>query len=131
VSRSYTIGQLAALVGVHVETVRYYHRRELIPEPERLRGRTRRYSTADAQRLRFIKSAQRLGFSLTEIKSLLHLLTSVSCSKTRRIAEAKLESMDQRIRALQELRDEFARLLRACRDNADESRCPIIDHLAR
>ena len=66
----YTIGQLATAVGVNVETVRYYQRRKLIAEPKRPAGRTRRYSGADAERLRFIKSAQRLGFSLSEVKEL-------------------------------------------------------------
>ena len=79
-----TIGQLATAAGVNVETVRYYQRRKLIAEPKRPAGRTRRYSGADAQRLRFIKSAQRLGFSLSEVKDLISLLAPMSCSKTRR-----------------------------------------------
>ena len=129
--RSYTIGQLAAHVDVNVETVRYYQRRGLIAQPSRPARGARRYSSADAQRLRFIKGAQRFGFNLREVKHLLRLLTPVSCNKTRALAEAKLESIDQRIRELRTLRKEFARLLTACHRNADESRCPIIERLAQ
>jgi len=127
----YTIGQLATAVGVNVETVRYYQRRKLIAEPKRPAGRTRRYSGADAERLRFIKSAQRLGFSLSEVKDLIRLLAPMSCSKTREIAAAKLKLVDERIQELKQLRKQFVRLLAACDDNADESRCPIIEDLVR
>jgi MerR family mercuric resistance operon transcriptional regulator len=67
----YTIGQLAKAAGVNVETVRYYQRRKLMAEPNRPPGDTRRYSGADAERLRYIKGAQRLGFSLSEVRELL------------------------------------------------------------
>ena len=127
----YTIGQLATAVGVNVETVRYYQRRKLIAEPKRPAGRTRRYSGADAERLRFIKSAQRLGFSLSEVKELISLLAPMSCSKTREIAAAKLKFVDERIQELKQLRKQFVRLLAACDDNADQSRCPIIERLVR
>ena len=130
-NRRYTIGQLATAAGVNVETVRYYQRRKLIAEPKRPPGRTRRYSGADAERLRFIKAAQRLGFSLGEVQDLLSLLAPMSCSKTRQIAAAKLDFVDERIRELKALRRQFTRLLAACDDNADESRCPIIERLKR
>lgn len=130
-SRGYTIGQLATAAGVNVETVRYYQRRKLIAEPKRPAGRVRRYGGADAERLRFIKDAQRLGFSLSEIEELLDLLAPMSCSKTREIAAAKLKFLDERIRELKELRRQFVRLLAACDQNADESRCPIIERLTR
>jgi len=131
VSRAYTIGQLATEAGVNVETVRYYQRRKLIAQPKRPPGRVRRYGGADAERLRFIKDAQRLGFSLSEVKELLNLLAPMSCSKTREIAATKLKFVDERIRELQELRKQFVRLLAACDDNSDESRCPIIERLTR
>ena len=128
--RSYTIGQLAAEVGVNVETIRYYQRRRLLPKPNRAVGRTRRYGRGEVVRLRFIKCAQRLGFTLREIDELLELLEPVSCSKTREIAAAKLQDVDARIRELQAQRAEFIELLAACDANADESRCPIIERLA-
>jgi MerR family transcriptional regulator, mercuric resistance operon regulatory protein len=129
VSRGYTIGQLATEAGVSVETVRYYQRRKLIAEPKRPPGRVRRYGGADAQRLRFIKDAQRLGFSLSEVEELLSLLSPMSCSKTREIAAAKLNFVDERIKELKELREQFVHLLAACDTNTDEARCPIIERL--
>lgn len=128
---SYTIGQLATEAGVNVETIRYYHRRNLLPEPTRVHGRTRRYGSAELSRLRFIKCAQRLGFTLREIDELLRLLDPMSCSKTRKITAAKLALVDERIRELQELRAEFTRLLAACDANADDSQCPIIERFVR
>jgi MerR family mercuric resistance operon transcriptional regulator len=131
VQRSYTIGQLAAEAGVNVETIRYYQRRRLLPKPKRALGRTRRYGGAEVVRLRFIKCAQRLGFTLREIDELLALLQPVSCSKTRTIAAAKLQQIDERIRDLHALRAEFRGLLAACDANSDESRCPIIERFAQ
>ncbi len=130
-SRGYTIGQLATEAGVSVETVRYYQRRKLIAEPKRPPGRVRRYGGSDAQRLLFIKDAQRLGFSLSEVNELLNLVGTMSCSKTREIAAAKLQFVDERIRELKNLRKQFVRLLAACDTNTDESRCPIIERLTR
>ncbi len=130
-NQGYTIGQLATAADVNVETVRYYQRRKLMVEPKRQPGRTRRYSEGDAERLRFIKGAQRLGFSLSEVKELLGLLAPMSCSKTQKLATAKLKFVDERIRELQGLRRQFVRLLAACEANADESRCPIIERLRR
>jgi len=127
----YTIGQLAAAVGVNVETIRYYQRRKLLPEPRRTHGRVRRYGNDEIARLRFIRSAQGLGFTLSEIDELLELLEPRSCSKTRRIAAAKLAVIDERIGELQKLRTEFAALLEECAANSDEARCPIIEHLVR
>jgi MerR family mercuric resistance operon transcriptional regulator len=127
----YTIGQLAAEVGVNVETIRYYQRRKLFPEPRRAHGRVRRYGSDEIARLRFIRRAQRLGFTLSEIDELLELLEPRSCSKTRKIAAAKLAVIDERIGELQKLRTEFTALLQECDANSDDARCPIIDRLAR
>lgn len=129
--QSYTIGQLATEADVNVETIRYYQRRKLFPTPQRRHGGMRRYGSAEVMRLRFIKCAQRLGFTLREIDDLLELLEPVSCSKTREITAAKLDRLDERILALQELRTEFAHLLEACDANTDESRCPIIERFMR
>ncbi len=127
--QSYTIGQLAADAGVSVETVRYYQRRKMFPVPKRSHGSPRRYGRAEAERLRFIKGAQRLGFTLNEVDDLLKLLNPMSCGQTRTIAAAKLEVVDERIRELRSLRNEFKRLLAACDANTDKSRCPIIEGL--
>ncbi|HEX7238549.1 MAG TPA: MerR family transcriptional regulator [Gammaproteobacteria bacterium] len=129
--QSYTIGQLAAEADVNVETIRYYQRRKLLPKPKRALGRTRRYGRAEVMRLRFIKCAQRLGFTLREVDDLLDLLEPMSCSKTRAIAAAKLRQVDERIRELQALREEFTGLMAACDSNRDETRCPIIERFAQ
>ena len=131
VLQSYTIGQLALDAGVSVETIRYYQRRKLFPEPRRSHGRVRRYGKRELVRLRFIKCAQRLGFTLKEIDGLLELLEPMSCSATRSIAAAKLQVIDVRIRELQGMRKEFKRLLASCDANDDESRCPIIERFVR
>ena len=127
----YTIGQLAATAGVNVETIRYYQRRKLFPEPRRAYGGVRRYGSDEIVRLRFIRSAQRLGFTLSEIDDLLALLAPRACSKTRNIAAAKLAVIDERIGELQKLRAEFTALLSQCDANSDEGRCPIIEQLER
>lgn len=129
-SRSYSVGQLAAAADVHVETIRYYQRRKLIPEPIRPVGGTRRYTEADAERLRFIKRAQAMGFTLTEIESLLKLQARRSCRATQALATTKLQLIDARIRELQALRKELAGLIADCKANAVDSTCPVIERLA-
>ena len=128
-ARSYTIGQLAAAVGVGVETVRYYQRRKLIPQPARPFGGVRRYTDTDAQRLRFIKRSQVMGFALTEIESLLTLRTLRSCRTTRELAAEKLEDVDVRIQELRRLRNDLARLVAECDANSNDASCPIIERL--
>ena len=129
-ARAYTIGQLAAAAGVNVETVRYYQRRKLMPEPERPPRGTRRYTDTDAQRLRFIKRAQVMGFVLAEIEGLLSVWARRSCRTTRDLAAAKLELVDARIRELRRLRKELADLVTQCDLNPDDASCPIMERLA-
>ncbi|HXW73611.1 MAG TPA: MerR family DNA-binding protein [Steroidobacteraceae bacterium] len=126
-----TIGALAATGGVNVETVRYYQRRGLIAQPVRLCGGVRRYGRADAERLRFIKRAQAMGFTLTEIASLLTLQTRRSCRATRELAAAKLQAVDARIRELRHLRREIVRLVAECDANTEDTRCPVMDRLVQ
>jgi MerR family transcriptional regulator, mercuric resistance operon regulatory protein len=127
--QSYTIARLAVAAGVHVETIRYYQRRGLLHEPLRPLGGIRRYSDADAERLRFIKRAQTMGFSLAEVESLLRLRVQRSCQATRDLAAAKLQLVDAHIRELSQLRSELARLVASCDANAQESTCPLIERL--
>lgn len=128
---SLTIGALAAAAGVHVETVRYYQRRGLVPQPLRPRGGVRRYSRDDAERLRFIKRAQTMGFTLAEIDNLIQLRTRRSCRATRELAAAKLRLIEMRLRELRRLRAEVARLVADCDANTEDARCPMIDRLTR
>lgn len=128
--RPYTIAGLAAAAGVHVETIRYYQRLKLMPEPLRPAGGIRRYSKEDAERLRFIKRAQAMGFTLAEITSLLTLQQRRSCRAARDLAGAKLHLVDARIGELRSLRKELAGLIADCDANTQDSRCPLIQRLA-
>jgi MerR family transcriptional regulator, mercuric resistance operon regulatory protein len=128
--RTYTIAGLAAAAGVHVETIRYYQRRKLIPEPVRPAGGIRRYTESDADRLRFIKRAQAMDFTLEEIVNLLRLQTRGSCHATRELASTKLSDIDKRIRELHQLRQELAGLIDSCDANVADDACPVIARLA-
>lgn len=126
---SYTIARLAGAAGVHLETIRYYQRLKLVPEPPRPVGGIRRYSDADAERLRFIKRAQVMGFTLEEIRSLIALQARRSCRATRELAATKLRLVDARIRELRDLRKELAGLIAGCDANTQDTRCPVIQRL--
>jgi MerR family transcriptional regulator, mercuric resistance operon regulatory protein len=127
---SLTISRLAAAAAVSVETVRYYQRRGLLPEPVRHQGSVRRYASADVDQLRFIKRAQGMGFTLEEIRNLLKLRTQDACHATRSLAVVKLRLVDAKLHELQHLRTELAELIAACDANGDESHCPVIERLA-
>jgi MerR family mercuric resistance operon transcriptional regulator len=128
--RNYTIARLAGAAGVHIETIRYYQRLKLVPEPPRPVGSIRRYSEADAERLRFIKRAQVMGFTLAEIRSLITLQARRSCRATRDLAATKLRLVDARIRELCDLRKELAGLIADCDVNTQDTQCPVIQRLA-
>src|SRR5713101_3108296 len=91
------IGALAEKSGVHVETIRYYQNLGLMPKPTRARGAVRRYGKDAADRLRFIKRAQGLGFSLDEVKLLLELSVGEHCAETRTLARRKLDLVEQKM----------------------------------
>lgn len=124
--KAYTISRLAFAADVHVETVRYYQRRGLLTEPEKAIGSIRRYGDEDVDRLRFIKRAQGIGFSLDEVASLLNLRTNVSCDATRGLAASKIAIIDDRIESLRRIRAELAACVSACSSNTDDTACPVI-----
>ncbi|MFA9460318.1 MerR family transcriptional regulator [Thiohalorhabdus sp. Cl-TMA] len=109
-----TIGVLAQKAGVNVETVRYYQRKGLLPEPPRPPGGVRYYGTEVIDRIRFIKRAQYLGFTLREVGELL-AFGSGSCKDVEGLAAAKLSEVEARISDLQAIRQELERLLEQCR----------------
>lgn len=122
----FTIGQLARAAGVNVETIRYYQRIKLVNEPPKPKQGYRRYPVSAADRIRFIKRAQELGFSLDEINDLLSL-NDRDCDQARAIAEHKQELISQRIDDLSAMNDELTRLIKACRKNISrKDRCAII-----
>src|SRR5690349_24604703 len=109
-----TIGGLASAAGVGVETVRYYQRRGLLPEPPRPPSEVRRYGEADVKRLRFIRSAQAAGFTLNEIRELIDLDASDDRARARELAQARVAAIDEKIAELREARDALAGLASAC-----------------
>lgn len=119
-----TIGQLARQGGVHVETIRYYQRRGLLPVPVP-DGGVRRYDAAALRRLRFIKSAQAAGFTLTEIAELLELDASTDRARARELADARITAIEQTIAELTSARQALMHLSRRCAAG-DTAACPII-----
>ena len=113
-----------------METVRYYQRRGLMREPTRPIGSVRRYSDDDVKRIRFIKRAQHLGFTLEEITSLLKLEDGRSCRETEKLAEQKLALVEARIADLKRLRKTLKELIGRCEAGRGRVACPIIDTLA-
>src|SRR5438270_486941 len=126
---AYTVGKLARAAGVNVETVRFYHRRGLLPLPDRAYGAARRYGEESLARLRFIRKAQQLGFALDEVAALLQLDDGRSCSVARGLAERKLAVVEDRLKDLSALRDQLTSLVRRCRTERGKVRCPLIDAL--
>jgi len=125
----YTIGQLAETAGVGVETVRFYQHRVLLREPPRPCGGIRRYTDADAARISFIKAAQELGFTLTEIRELLGLEEGGACRDVQRLAERKLADVRRRIARLRRIDRTLSTLGRRCEAGHGRVACPIIASL--
>lgn len=124
-----TIGALAETAGVNVETIRFYQRKGLMPEPEKPYGSIRRYGAAELARVRFIKSAQRLGFSLEEVGELLKLEDGARCSEARLLAEQKLVAVRQKLSDLQRIESVLAGLVARCSAVRGRVNCPLIASL--
>jgi MerR family mercuric resistance operon transcriptional regulator len=120
-----TIGALAKAAGVGVETVRYYQRRGLLPEPPRPHGEVRRYGDEDVRRLRFIRSAQAAGFTLAEIGELLQLSASDDRERARQLAQARVAALDEKIAELQRAREALDGLATSCARKRGGP-CPIL-----
>jgi len=125
-----TIGRLAFEACVNVETIRYYQRRGLMPEPDKPINGHRRYAADAIKRVRFIKRAQVLGFTLEEIGSLLDLDEAHACAETRELATHKLEVIENKLADLRAMRKALMALLRQCDTGAAAGACPIIHALA-
>jgi MerR family mercuric resistance operon transcriptional regulator len=123
-----TIGRLARAAGVGIETVRFYQRRGLIARPPRPRAGYRAYSRATLDRLRFIREAQNLGFSLREIEELLALWTAADadCGDVRARAAAKLDDVEAKIAQLERVRAALRTLIGACPGCGRLDDCAII-----
>lgn len=121
-----TIGEFAKAAGVNVETIRFYQRKGLLPQPHRPHGSIRRYDDADVARVRFVKSAQRLGFSLDEIIELLRLEDGTHCSEASRLAEHKLRDVREKLADLKRMENALSGLVRACHARKGNVSCPLI-----
>lgn len=127
-----SIGEVARLTGVGVETVRFYERTDLIDEPLRRDSGYRQYSRNVVPRIRFIKRARELGFSLKEIKGLFSLRVDpdTTCSDVRERVEIKITQIDEKIGDLRKMKDSLEHLKRACDSNSPTAtECPFLDSL--
>ena len=124
-----TIGRVATLGGVNVETIRYYQRRGLLAEPDKPHMGYRRYPADIVKRIRFIKRAQALGFTLEEIAELLRLEEARACAETRALAAHKMELIDRKLTGLSAMRKALACLVQQCDRKQPAKGCPIIQVL--
>lgn len=129
--RNLTIGKLANGAQVNRETIRYYERRGLIPKPPRRASGYRQYSREDVERVRFIKRAQELGFSLKEISELLALRVNpdTTCADVKQRAEAKIAITEEKIGELQRIKRALLKLAASCSGQGPTSECPILEAL--
>jgi DNA-binding transcriptional MerR regulator len=123
------IGALARRAGVGIDTVRYYERSGLLLPRTRLASGYRRYSPAEVARLRFIRRAQGLGFTLKEVRDLLALSRRRDVAQVKRAAQAKLRDVEQRIASLQQVRRGLVSLIETCPGHGRAEDCPILKAL--
>jgi MerR family transcriptional regulator, copper efflux regulator len=123
------IGQLAKRGGVGIDTVRYYERNGLLAPRTRLASGYRRYGELEVARLRFIRRAQGLGFTLKDVKELLTLSAQRDVGRVKRSAQLKLLDVASRIAALERIREGLARLIEACPGHGRAADCPILQAL--
>ena len=124
------VGEIAKQVGVNVETIRYYEKIHLMPEPKRLESGYRFYDSKDVKRLLFVKRAKELGFTLKEIKELLELkIESTSkCGDVKHFAEHKLEDVENRINDLLRIKKILSRMIHQCiNEEVSTDECPILE----
>jgi MerR family transcriptional regulator, copper efflux regulator len=126
-----TIGELAEQAKVQVETLRYYERRGLLERPPRSASNYRLYPEDAVRRVGFIKRAQALGFSLTDIKEVLSLRTApeAECGEIRRHAEAKIKDIDEKIHSLMAMKSALSKLVAECSGEGPLTECPILESL--
>ena len=126
-----TIGRVARDARVAIDTVRYYEREGLLEKPARTSSGYRQYSADAVARLRFIRQAKELGFSLNEVRELLALRVGArrSCGEVKARAERKIADVDRRVAQLKRVRKALSTLADACRGRGPTSQCPILDAL--
>ena len=125
------VGEVAKQAGVNLQTIHYYERRGLLPKPPRTGSNYRAYPEDAVLRVRFIKRAQELGFTLKEIKELLSLRAAprTRCADVRERAEAKVQDIDGKVRTFQAMRKALTKLIGECSGSGPVSQCPILEAL--
>ncbi|MBT0960278.1 Hg(II)-responsive transcriptional regulator [Denitromonas iodatirespirans] len=126
-----TIGTLAKAADVTVETIRFYQLKGLLPKPDKPYGGIRRYAEMDVARVKFIKAAQRLGFSLEEVGQLLTLEDGTHCDEARVLAVHKLHEVRERLAVLRSIETALATLVNDCCAASGAVKCPMIAALRR
>lgn len=127
-----TIGEVATRAEVHIETIRYYERRGLVPAPPRSESGYRQYALDTVVRVKFIMRAQELGFSLKEIGELLSLRVDpeTTSREIKRRAHAKVKDIETKIGDLERMKGALLKLASACRGRGPSSECPILEALS-
>jgi MerR family copper efflux transcriptional regulator len=123
------IGTIAKRAGVSIDTVRYYEKSGLLTPAARMPSGYRRYGDVQLARLRFIRRAQELGFSLKDVRELLGLSRLRDVARVKRTAEKKLGDVEKRIASLERVRDGLSRLIAACPGHGQAKDCPILKAL--
>ena len=121
--------QVAAEAGVNIQTLRYYERRGLLPEPTRSGSGYRSYGAGAVRTVRFVKRAQQLGFSLEEIDSLLDLAAGgpSNCDAAKALANEKLLQLERKIATICAMRDSIRRLVATCDRSPSNRECPLLE----
>ncbi|MDX2019041.1 MAG: MerR family DNA-binding protein [Deltaproteobacteria bacterium] len=127
-----TIGELARAAGVGVETVRFYERRRLLAVPPRRRSGYRLYPEDAVARVRFIRSAKDLGFTLSEIAELLELRVTPgrTCADVRTLARAKIAAVEAKLAELAQIKGALETLVKSCQGRGPSADCPLLDAIA-
>lgn len=128
-SETLTIGAFARAAGVNVETIRFYQRKGLLTAPDRPLGGIRRYEQSDVARVRFVKSAQRLGFSLDEVAQLLNLEDGSHCNKAAELAAIQLAEVRAKLEDLVQMESALSKLIDQCHAQRGDLSCPLIASL--
>jgi MerR family mercuric resistance operon transcriptional regulator len=124
-----TIGRVAELSNVGVETIRYYEREGILQQPPRIGGSIRRYPKETIHRLHFIRRAQELGFSLQEITELLSIRSTGkgSCSKVAEKTDLKLAQIEEKISGLRRLKSALLKVKDCCAQQTPSDKCPVLE----
>jgi len=128
---TFKIGEVAHRADVNKDTIRYYEERDLIPKPDRRRSGYRIFTQRHIDQIRFIKRAQQLGFTLSEIKELLELRMDedTSCSEIKREAQAKYRDVVAKIEDLNRIKETLVDLIDSCKGDGPKGKCPILEAL--